>query len=228
MMRTTMCLAWCCAMLAAVGCRDEANGDEPDDGGEGAVTKGDDLDEDEGEPPPPPPSACQAACAIDQMCLGESLDGCLATCATDHSLYSGQRGTQCVSSFETLLQCVGALDCSGAAAFADGYAETYPCELEEENFVDLCLLQGEPPPAACVAICAKTGECQIGDVSDCEAACAQQIAFAEQLSPDCATAQTDLLVCVEALECADLNGYYQSDTSVCADLTTTAAAVCAM
>jgi hypothetical protein len=220
-------LAWCCALLGAVGCGDEANSDGSDGGAEGAVTKGDDLD-DEGEPPPPPPSACEAACAIEQTCLGESLEGCLATCATDHSLYSSDRGAQCVGSFETLLQCIGALDCAGAAAFADGYAEAYPCELEEENFVDLCLLQGEPPPAACVAICAKTGECAIGDVSECEAACAQQLAFAEALSADCATAQTDLLVCVEALECADLDGYYESDTSVCADLTAQAAAVCAM
>lgn len=229
MKRTSSGVAWCCLMLAAisVGCGNEAEGDEPDDGGEASVTKGDDLDDD-AEPPPPPPAACEAACAVDQMCLGESLEGCLATCATDHSLYSGERGTNCVSSYESLLQCVGALDCAGAVAFADGYAETYPCELEEETFVDVCLLQGTPAPAACVAICAKTGECAIGDVSECEASCAQQIAFAEAISPDCATAQTELLVCVEALECADVSGYYESDVSVCADLTTMAAAVCAM
>lgn len=208
-----------------VGCDPDESDGNADDGG--TVTKGDDI-EDTGDPPPPPPDACQAACTVEQDCLGGSLEGCLATCATDHQFYASDRGGTCVQTYEGLLRCVGALNCTDAATFAQGYAETYPCEFEEESFVDACLLQGDPPPAACVSVCAKVATCAISDVSDCEASCAQQIGFAAAISEECGTAQTDLLVCAEALECTELRGYYEGDEAVCAEPTAYAATVCAM
>jgi hypothetical protein len=206
-------------------CDSGADEDRGDDDG-GTVTKGDDIDDT--EPPPPPASSCVAACTVEQECLGGSLDGCSATCTTDRDFYSNDRGFACVGNYDALLGCIAALTCSDALIYADGYAETYPCQLEEESFVDACILQGDPAPAACVAICEKVATCAISDVSDCEASCAQQISFATALADECGTAQTDLLICAEALECGDLSLYYQGDETVCADETTLAATVCAM
>jgi len=208
------------------GCSGDADQDDGDDDG-GTVTKGDDI-EDTGDPPPPPASSCEAACTVDQECLGGSLDGCLATCATDRELYNSDRAATCLPKYDALLTCIGALSCADAATFADGYAETYPCEFEEESFVDACLLEGDPAPAACVAVCDKVATCAISDVSDCAASCAQQITFATAIAQECGTAQTDLLVCAEMLECADLGRYYQGDETVCPDETTLAANACSM
>ncbi len=207
-----------------LGCATEADEDGDDDGG--TVTKGDDIED--MDPPPPPASSCVAACTVEQQCLGGSLDGCSATCTTDREFYSTDRGFACVGKFDALLGCIAALSCPDAVTYADGYAETYPCQLEEETFVADCLLEGAPAPAACVALCEKVATCAISDVTDCEATCAQQIAFAEALSAECGTAQTDLLVCAEALECGDVGLYYQGDMTVCADQQTLAGTVCAM
>ena len=214
-------------MLATLlGCSDEP--DEGEGEGEGGtVTKGDDIDE-SGEVPTVVPNVCEAACTVEEQCLGGSPDACREGCASDHAAYTSSPGASCVKEFEGLLACIGSLNCTDAVAFADGYAETYPCEFEEESFVGACLLPDEPPPAACVAICAKTAECMIGDVSDCEVGCAQQITFATAISEECGTAQTELLVCGEALECAELFGYYEGDPALCAEATVYAETVCAM
>lgn len=213
--------------VLAIGCTADAGEGDDGDAEAGTVTKGDDIDETAGEPTVVP-NACEAACTVEEQCLGGTPDACREGCASDHAAYASDRGATCVQRFDGLLSCIGALNCTDAVTYADGYAESYPCEFEEESFVDACLLPGEPPPAACVAICAKAAECAIGDVSDCEVGCAQQLSFAASISEECGTAQTDLLVCGEALECAELRGYYEGDPALCAEATTYAETVCAM
>lgn len=165
---------------------------------------------------------CSGYCAITQAAgCGETLDTCLEDCERDKAALPAE----CVSTFESLMNCVGldpesSLTCSGTQPVI---AETVCAEQQADFFG--CALGGSVPAedqAACAEACVGADltppiSCSNDQSVNCETQCAVAAAV---LGGDCVDESVNAYICAAAADASywtcDDEGEAQFDGTTCA------------